>query len=88
MATGMKTFKYGIDFNVNKQSLNTVKTELLDLKGEIESLYKNVTFTGSKKSLDELKDTVSKLQNYIDQAWNNKLGQLNLNTLNQSITNS
>lgn len=89
MATGMKTFKYGIDFNVNKQNLNTVKTELMTLKGEIDNLFKNKHFSEQwKQELPELQETVNTLSSHIDKAWNNKLGQLNLNTLNKGIESS
>lgn len=81
-----KTFTYGINFAVNRQGISTIKNELVELKRSVEDRIKLGVDTGqAQKDLYELYSTTEKLSNVISNSWNNKLGQLNLTSLNKGI---
>lgn len=77
--------RFDVDFNVNKSSLN-------DVSKSLQNIYKQLQSTKGTDNLQqgfkEAAEAARKLDSMINQSWNSKLNQLNLDKLNQSIKTS
>ena len=81
MANG-GNIKFGIDFQTNKAGLNEVSNGLQNIMTQIQAITKSNNMDEEfKKAAEEAK----KLESIISGSWNDKLGQLNLDKLNQGI---
>ena len=78
----MGRIKMDVDFEVNRATVNEVKKALQDFQNQVQKVGQNYTIS------DELKKASSsakELVNILNQSWNNKLNQLDLSKLNNSI---
>ena len=91
MANG-GSIKYNIGFNVDKSGLNDAKAGLNELKNSLTNMQKDISQTASKtgmtKDLQEANKAAQQLGTILDNSWNNKLGQLNLDKVSQGIKNT
>ena len=78
---GMKTFQYQLAFNVDKKGIEEAKTLLRQVQAAAQS-------DPFSKDLKEAEQAAKALSNILDSSWDNKLGQLNLDRFNKSITNA
>lgn len=76
---------FGIGFKVDKSGLNELKKSLQD----IIKLGEQSSKSGSiDEGLKQACQTAKQLETILDGAWNSKLGQLNLDKVNQGIKNT
>ena len=81
MANGGK-IQFGVQYKVDKTGLNQMKRGIEEVVKSMDLASKNGTLT---KGLQEAGTAAQKLGQILDQAWNNKLGQLNLDKVNQGL---
>ena len=74
--------RFDVGFNFNKSDLNTLTTALKNIQKEIDkaSITGNLT-----DGLKQAGAAASKLEEILNQAWNSKLGQLDLSKVNNNI---
>ena len=73
---------FGLNFRVDKSGLNELKKSLQDIM----RLGQKNSATGTMtKELEEACKAARQLETILDGAWNSKLGQLNLDKVNQGI---
>lgn len=76
---------FGLNFRVDKSGLNDLKKSLQDIM----RLGQKNSATGTMtKELEEACKAAQQLESILDGAWNSKLGQLNLDKVNQGIKNT
>ena len=88
---GNGTIKYNVDFSVNKNGLNQLKSELQSIKTiaqqALNSPSANNIFENGKQDAKELLDSVSQLEGALTRAFNTNLGTLNVSKFNQELKN-
>ena len=77
--------KIGVGFQVNKTDLENLISSLRQIQFSAESLKGTNKLTNSLKESAKAAD---QLENILNQSWNNKLNQLDLNKVNQGIKNT
>lgn len=77
--------KFKIGFQTDKTGLNEIISSLQQVQTQASKMRKNNRF---KEQFTEAAAAAKQLQGIISGAWNEKLGQLNLNKLNQDIKSS
>ena len=78
------TIRFGIQFDVNKSSLNQITKQLQ----AIQTAATTNKDSGLAKQFDQAASAARKLEQIINSSWNHKLDQLNLNKFNQSVKTS
>ncbi len=73
---------FGVGFQVDKSGLNDLKKSLQDI---IKIGQQKSSTGGMTKELEQACKAAKQLEGILDGAWNNKLGQLNLDKVNQGI---
>ena len=83
------TIRYGVEFNVNQQSLNALKKELQNLKS---LTGQNLIDFGVSKNLDEadkklkeLRNSISQLEVAFNKSFSSSLGTTNLTKFNNEL---
>lgn len=77
--------KFDIGFNVNKSNLDTLTTALKNIQKEAEKARISGTLTQELKNAGT---AAKQLEGILNQAWNSKLGQLDLTRVNTQIKNT
>lgn len=84
------TIEYGIKFNLDKTNLNTLKTSLMEINKltteKIMSINPQMNFSEAQNQLAQVKDTAAIVENALKNAFNPKIGTLNLNDFNLSLS--
>lgn len=84
------TIEYGIKFNLDKTNLNTLKTSLMEINKltteKIMSINPQMNFSEAQNQLTQVKDTAVIVENALKNAFNPKIGTLNLNDFNLSLS--
>lgn len=84
------TIEYGIKFNLDKTNLNTLKTSLMEINKltteKIMSINPQMNFSEAQNQLVQVKDTAVVVENALKNAFNPKIGTLNLNDFNLSLS--
>ena len=87
MASGGQ-IKYGIGFNVDKTSLNQLKTELQQIKnmtvGDLVKLNPSVA-NNAVAELEKIKASARQLEGALERSFNPNLGTLNVTKFNQEL---
>lgn len=78
------TIRFGIQFDVNKSSLNQITKQLQ----AIQTAATSNKDSGLAKQFDQAASAARKLEQIVNSSWNHKLDQLNLNKFNQSVKTS
>ena len=74
--------KFDVGFNFNKSDLNTLTTALKNIQKEVDK----ATITGTlTQDLKNAGVAAKQLEGILNQAWNSKLGQLDLSKVNNNI---
>jgi hypothetical protein len=80
MPSNQTNINIGVKYNVDQSSVNAVKKSLQDLQH-----IKVSDFSGTKKQLNEIKDTAKQVESALDSAFNVNLNSLNVQTFNQQL---
>lgn len=85
---GNGTIKYNVDFSVNKNSLNQLKSELQSVKTIAQQALSGVNTSSLNLADQELKEIITsanQLEGALDRAFNTNLGTLNVSKFNQEL---
>ena len=74
--------KFDVGFNFNKSDLNTLTTALKNIQNEVNKANLTGNLTDGLKQAGV---AASQLESILNQAWNSKLGQLDLSKVNNNI---
>lgn len=74
--------KFDVGFNVNKSDLNALSIALKNIQNEVNKASVTGNLTEELKAAG---NAANQLQSILNQAWNSKLGQLDLSKVNNSI---
>ena len=85
MASNGGKVQFGVQFKVDKSGLSQMKKGLQDV---VNLANKTSSSNPLKKQFDQAAQSAKKLSNILDQSWNSKLGQLNLDKVDQGIRNT
>ena len=80
MPSNNNRINFQVGYNVDQASVNAVKKSLQDLQN-----IKIKDFSGSKKQLEEIKDTARQVEKALDEAFNVNLGSLNVKSFNDQL---
>lgn len=85
---GNGTIKYNVDFSVNKNGLNQLKSELQSIKTIAQQALSGVNTSSLNLADQELKEIIAsanQLEGALDRAFNTNLGTLNVSKFNQEL---
>lgn len=85
MASNGGKVQFGVQFKVDKSGLNQMKKSLQEVVKAADNMKAGNQLKGK---FDQAAESAKKLSNILDQAWNSKLGQLNLDKVDAGIKNT
>ena len=84
------TIEYGIKFNLDKTNLNALKTSLMEINKltaeKIMNINPEMNLSEAINQLNQVKGTAGIVENALKNAFNPKIGTLNLNDFNLSLS--
>ena len=84
------TIEYGIKFNLDKTNLNALKTSLMEINKltaeKIMNINPEMNLSEAIGQLNQVKGTAEIVENALKNAFNPKIGTLNLNDFNLSLS--
>ena len=84
------TIEYGIKFNLDKTNLNALKTSLMEINKltaeKIMNINPEMNLSEAINQLNQVKGTAGVVENALKNAFNPKIGTLNLNDFNLSLS--
>lgn len=84
------TIEYGIKFNLDKTNLNALKTSLMEINKltaeKIMNINPEINLSEAINQLNQVKGTAGIVENALKNAFNPKIGTLNLNDFNLSLS--
>ena len=91
MATQIGQLKYSVGFDVKKQDLNSLKTQLQQLSNfKISDIMKfnNTDRETAKRTLNDIRNEAQHVKDALSAAFNTKLNTVNIETFNKSLKQS
>ena len=88
MANGRDSIQFGVGFNVNQNSLNSIKSSLQQIqKMSARDLVQTEGLSDARARLREIKNTASEVEKALEKCFNSDLGTLNVTKFNKELKN-